>query len=131
MLFIHGVGKMKTYKFVIVDDSSFMRTILRKIVEKQNHYKVAGEGSTGNEAIKLAIKFKPDILTLDITMPNMDGIQAVSEILNVSPHTKIIMISAMGQEKKIVDAIKAGARDFIIKPFEENRVLEAIKKVLN
>lgn len=122
---------METYRFVIVDDSSFMRTILRKMIEKQVYYKVEGEGSTGNEAVKLALRFKPDILTLDITMPNMDGIQAVSEILNVSPDTKIIMISAMGQENKIIDAIKAGAKDFIIKPFEEMRVLDAIKKVIN
>ena len=121
---------MKTYKFVIVDDSSFMRTILRKIIEKQEYYKVEGEGTTGNEAVKLASRFKPDILTLDITMPNMDGIEAVSEILKVSPDTKIIMISAMGQEKKIIDAIKAGAKDFIIKPFEEIRVLDAISKAI-
>lgn len=121
---------MKTFKFVIVDDSSFMRTILRKIIEKQIHYKVEGEGSTGNEAVKLAERFKPDVLTLDITMPNMDGIEAVSEILKVSPNTAIIMISAMGQEKKIIDAVKAGAKDFIIKPFEEIRVLEAIKKII-
>jgi two-component system chemotaxis response regulator CheY len=122
---------MKTYKFVIVDDSSFMRTILRKIIEKQQYYKVEGEGTTGNEAVKLALRFKPDVLTLDITMPNMDGIEAVSEILKVSPDTKIIMISAMGQEKKIIDAIKAGAKDFIIKPFEEIRVLDAISKAVN
>jgi len=121
---------MKTYKFVIVDDSSFMRTILRKIIEKQVYYKVEGEGTTGNEAVKLASRFKPDILTLDITMPNMDGIEAVSEILKVSPDTKIIMISAMGQEKKIIDAIKAGAKDFIIKPFEEIRVMDAISKAV-
>lgn len=121
---------MKTYKFVIVDDSSFMRTILRKIIEKKEYYKVEGEGTTGNEAVKLALRFKPDVLTLDITMPNMDGIEAVSEILKVSPDTKIIMISAMGQEKKIIDAIKAGAKDFIIKPFEEIRVLDAISKAV-
>lgn len=121
---------MKTYKFVIVDDSSFMRTILKKIIEKKEYYKVEGEGTTGTEAVKLALRFKPDILTLDITMPNMDGIEAVSEILKVSPDTKIIMISAMGQEKKIIDAIKAGAKDFIIKPFEEIRVLDAISKAI-
>lgn len=122
---------MNNISFVVVDDAVFMRTIIRKMVEQVEEYKVVGEASNGREAIEAADKHKPDIMTLDITMPEMDGIAAVPEILQVSPNTRIIMVSAMGQQSMVIEAIKMGARDFVIKPFEKSRVYQAIKNVLS
>lgn len=116
--------------FVITDDAIFMRTLLRKIIEQDENYIVLGEASNGREAVEAAERFKPDILTLDITMPEMDGIQAVPEILRVSPKTNIIMVSAMGQQSMVIEAIKQGAKDFVVKPFEKSRVFQSIKNVL-
>lgn len=121
---------MKEVTFVIVDDAVFMRTIIRKMIEQVDEYKVVGEASNGIEAVEAARQYQPDIITLDVTMPEMDGIQAVPEILKVSPETRIIMVSAMGQQSMVLEAIKAGAKDFIIKPFEKSRVFQAIKNVL-
>jgi two-component system chemotaxis response regulator CheY len=125
-----GIFEMKEVTFVIVDDSSFIRTILKKMLEETEGFNVLGEASDGEEAVRIAGEIKPDILTLDITMPNMDGLSAVKKILEVSPNTKIIMISAMGQQSVVIDAIKCGAKDFVIKPFEKSRVMQAIKNVL-
>lgn len=122
---------MKTLTFVIVDDAVFMRTLLKRTIEEVQEYKVVGEGSNGIEAIEQAKEHKPDIMTLDITMPDMDGITAVNEVLRISPNTKIIMVSAMGQQAMVIDAIKLGAKDFIVKPFDKPRVLAAIKNVLD
>ena len=94
------------------------------IVEGQGGW----EGSNGYEAEQVKIH-KPDIITLDITMPEMDGISAIKEILKYSPETGIIMVSAMGQQSMVVEAIKMGAKDFVVKPFEKSRVLQAIKNV--
>lgn len=121
---------MSEITFVIVDDAVFMRTIIRKMIEQVDNYKVLGEASNGHEAIEAARKYQPDIMTLDITMPEMDGILAVPEILKVSPNTRIIMVSAMGQQSMVIEAIKQGAKDFVIKPFEKSRVYQAIKNVL-
>jgi two-component system chemotaxis response regulator CheY len=121
---------MKEITFVIVDDAVFMRTIIRKMIEQVEEYKVLGEASNGRDAIEAAAKFQPDIMTLDITMPELDGIQAVPEIMKVSPKTRIIMVSAMGQQSMVIEAIKMGAKDFVIKPFEKSRVYQAIKNVL-
>lgn len=115
---------------VITDDAAFMRGLLRNIIEQSDKYEVVGEASNGLEAVEIAKKMKPDILTLDITMPQLDGIQAVPEILKVSPDTKIIMVSAMGQQSMVIEAIKKGAKDFVTKPFEESRVLRALDNVL-
>ncbi len=121
---------MKEVTFVVVDDAVFMRTIIRKMIEQVEEYKVLGEASNGRDAIEAAAKFQPDIMTLDITMPELDGIQAVPEIMKVSPKTRIIMVSAMGQQSMVIEAIKMGAKDFVIKPFERSRVYQAIKNVL-
>ena len=107
-----------------------MRTIIRKMIEQVEGYTVVGEASNGREAIEAAKKYQPDIMTLDITMPEMDGIVAVPEILKASPNTRIIMVSAMGQQSMVIEAIKMGAKDFVIKPFEKSRVYQAIKNVL-
>ncbi len=122
---------MKKTTFVITDDAIFMRTLLRRIIEQSEEYEVLGEASNGREAIEAAHKHQPDILTLDITMPEMDGIQAVPEILKVSPHTKIIMVSAMGQQTMVIEAIKQGAKDFVVKPFDKSRVYQSIRNVLS
>lgn len=120
---------MRKLTFVIADDAEFMRTLLKKMIEESEEYQVVGEASNGKEAIEQASKHKPDILTLDITMPEMNGIKAVAEVLKVSPCTKIIMCTAMGQHGMVIDAIKQGATDFIIKPFNKSRVYQAIKNV--
>jgi two-component system, chemotaxis family, chemotaxis protein CheY len=122
---------MKNLTFVIVDDAIFMRTLLKKMIAEDENYHIVGEGSNGYEAIEQARKNQPDVMTLDITMPDMDGIKAVKEILTVSPKTKILMVSAMGQQSMVIEAIKLGARDFVVKPFEKSRVLQAIKNILS
>ena len=121
---------MEDLTFIIVDDAVFMRSVLKKILTEAS-YRVVGEAGNGLEAITLAEKFKPDMMTLDITMPEMNGIEAIEGILKVSPNTKIIMCSAMGQQSKVVESIKKGAKDFIVKPFEKMRVLQAINNVKN
>jgi two-component system chemotaxis response regulator CheY len=114
---------------LVVDDAKFMRLTIRNILTKANHT-VVGEAENGREAVSLYRDFQPDLVTMDITMPEMNGIDAVHEILRQFPKAKIIMCSAMGQQRLIVEAIEAGAKDFIVKPFDENRVLEAVKRVL-
>lgn len=116
-------------KVLIVDDAAFMRMMVKDILTK-NGYEVVGEAVNGIEAIELYKKESPDVVTMDITMPEMDGIEAVKEIKKIDPNAKIIMCSAMGQQSMVMDAIKAGAKDFIVKPFQPDRVIEAIKKVI-
>ncbi|MDK2788879.1 MAG: two-component system, chemotaxis family, chemotaxis protein CheY [Epulopiscium sp.] len=120
---------MSSLRFLVVDDAIFMRTVLKKMLSEEG-FEVVGEAGNGIDAIQMAAKLKPDIVTLDITMPEMDGIKAVPEILKVSPDSKIIMCSALGQQAMVVDAIKKGAKDFIVKPFEKSRVLQAINNVV-
>ena len=122
---------MNEVKFVVVDDAVFMRTLLKRMIEEGDGYTVVGEAGNGYEAIEMAKKYSPDIMTLDITMPDLDGIQAVKEIVKVSPKTKIIMVSAMGQQSMVIEAIKNGAKDFVVKPFEKSRVMQAVKNVLS
>ena len=121
---------MDDLTFIVVDDAVFMRTVLKKMLIEAS-YQVVGEAGSALEAITLAEKLKPDMMTLDITMPEMSGIEAIEGILKVSPNTKIIMCSAMGQQSKVVESIKKGAKDFIVKPFEKARVLQAINNVKN
>jgi two-component system, chemotaxis family, chemotaxis protein CheY len=116
-------------RVLIVDDAAFMRMMIKDILEK-NGFQVIGEANNGLKAVELYKKEKPDIVTMDITMPDMDGIEAVKAIRAFDPAAKVIMCSAMGQQTMVMDAIRAGARDFIVKPFQPDRVLEAIRKVL-
>lgn len=116
-------------RVLIVDDASFMRMMIKDILQK-NGFEVVGEASNGIEAVNLYKKEKPDVVTMDITMPDMDGIEAVKEIKIFDPAAKVIMCSAMGQQSMVMDAIKSGAKDFIVKPFQADRVLEAIRKVV-
>jgi two-component system chemotaxis response regulator CheY len=121
---------MGKHTLVIIDDATFMRAMIKRIVNESDDFDVIGEGENGIEAIELAKKLKPDLMTLDITMPKMDGINSIKGILKASPKTRILMISAMGQQSMMIDAIKAGARDFIVKPFEELQILEVLKKII-
>lgn len=118
------------HKILVVDDAAFMRMMIKDILIK-NGFEVVGEAADGAQAVSLYQELKPDLVTMDITMPEKDGITALKEIKAVNPSAKIIMCSAMGQQAMVIDAIQAGARDFIVKPFQADRVIEAINKVLN
>ncbi|MFD0049457.1 response regulator [Actinomycetes bacterium NPDC127524] len=117
-------------RILIVDDAKFMRITLSNILTKADH-EIIGEGENGREAVNLYRELHPDLVTMDITMPVMSGLDAVKEIKSEFPDAKVIMCSAMGQQKMVVEAIEAGAKDFIVKPFDENRVVEAISRVLD
>lgn len=116
-------------KVLIVDDAAFMRMMIKDILEK-NSFEIVGEANNGIVAVDLYKKEKPDVVTMDITMPDMDGIEAVKQIKAYDPNAKIVMCSAMGQQSMVMEAIRAGAKDFIVKPFQADRVLEAIRKVI-
>ena len=112
---------------LIADDAAFMRAKLKAIVEK-NGYQVVGEAENGKEAIVKYFELKPDLVTMDITMPSMDGLSALKEIRKRDPKSNIVIISAMGQEATIREAIMAGARNFIVKPFNESQILDTFAK---
>ncbi|MCD9023372.1 response regulator [Cohnella silvisoli] len=116
-------------RILIVDDAAFMRMMIRDILTK-NGYEVVGEAQDGAQAIEKYKELTPDLITMDITMPEMDGITALKEIRKLDTNAKVIMCSAMGQQAMVIDAIQAGAKDFIVKPFQADRVIEAIKKTL-
>ena len=116
-------------RILIVDDAAFMRMMIRDILTK-NGYEVVGEAQDGAQAVERFKELKPDLITMDITMPEMDGIAALKEIKKIDGNAKVIMCSAMGQQAMVIDAIQAGAKDFIVKPFQADRVIEAIKKTL-
>ncbi|MCF6093826.1 response regulator [Microaerobacter geothermalis] len=116
-------------KILIVDDAAFMRMMVKEILTK-NGYIIVGEASDGAQAVEKYKELKPDLVTMDITMPEMDGITALKEIKKIDPSATVIMCSAMGQQAMVIDAIQAGAKDFIVKPFQADRVIEAIKKTI-
>lgn len=116
-------------RILITDDALFMRVTLKNILTKGG-YEVVGEASNGLEAVKMFQNHKPDLVTMDITMPEMDGIAAVKEIRKLDPQAKVIMCSAMGQKTMIMEAVTAGARDFIVKPFQPDKVLESVQKAI-
>ncbi|MDF2557333.1 MAG: response regulator receiver protein [Bacillales bacterium] len=116
-------------RVLIVDDAAFMRMMLKDILTK-NGLEVVGEAVNGVDAIEKYKELQPDIVTMDITMPEKDGISAVKEIKAMYPAAKIIMCSAMGQQPMVLEAIQAGAKDFVVKPFQADRVMDSIQKVL-
>ncbi len=116
-------------KILIVDDAMFMRTVLKEILVAEG-YEIAGEACNGLEAIDMTKELQPDIVTLDITMPDMDGVTALPQILAACPNTKVIMCTAMGQQQLVIEAIKNGAKDFVVKPFTKSRVIQAIENAL-
>ena len=115
---------------LVVDDAAFMRMTIKKMVEPHGH-KVTCEAENGVEAIKRFLEFKPDIVLLDITMPEMNGVEALKRIKEAKPDAKVIICSAMGQQAMVAQTIQYGAKDFIVKPFEEDRLIAAIDKVLS
>lgn len=114
---------------LICDDAIFMRTMIGDILS-QAGFEIVGEAETGLQAVQKYRDLQPDLVTMDIVMPDMGGIDAVREIVKESPDAKILMCSAMGQQALVIEAIQAGARDFVVKPFQPSRVLEAVQRVL-
>mgnify|MGYP002892056854 FL=1 len=114
---------------LICDDAAFMRMMIKDILTK-NGYNVAGEAENGAKAVEKYAELKPDLVLMDITMPEMDGIEALKKIKASDPSASVIMCSAMGQQSMVIEAIQSGAKDFIVKPFQADRVLESIRKVL-
>jgi two-component system chemotaxis response regulator CheY len=114
---------------LVCDDAIFMRAMISDIL-KQAGFEIVGEAETGAEAVRLYRELRPDLVTMDIIMPDMGGIDAVRAIMGEFPDAKILMCSAMGQQALVIEAVQAGARDFIVKPFQPSRVLEAVQRVL-
>lgn len=114
---------------LVVDDTAFMRLTLKSLLTK-NGFSVVGEAENGEDAIQKYFQLKPDVVTMDITMPKMDGIDALKAILKRDPGAKIIVCSAMGQKPLVIEALASGAKDFIVKPFQPGRVVEALTKVM-
>lgn len=114
---------------LVVDDAAFMRLMLREILTKHG-WNIVGEADTGVEAIALYTELKPDVVTMDITMPEMDGLTALREIIKFDKSARVVMCSAMGQQAMVIEAIQAGAKDFIVKPFKHDRVIDALTKSL-
>ncbi|MFC4557127.1 response regulator [Virgibacillus kekensis] len=116
-------------RILVVDDAAFMRMMIKDILNK-NGFEVVGEAQDGAQAVEKYKELEPDLVTLDITMPEMDGLAALKEIKQHDSKANVIMCSAMGQQAMVIDAIQAGAKDFIVKPFQAERVVEAIQKAL-
>ena len=114
---------------LICDDAAFMRMMIKDILTK-NGYNVVGEAENGAKAVEKYQELKPDLVLMDITMPEMDGIQALKAIKAGDPSATVIMCSAMGQQAMVIESIQSGAKDFIVKPFQQDRVLEAVRKVV-
>jgi two-component system chemotaxis response regulator CheY len=116
-------------RVLVVDDAAFMRKMVSDALAQGGH-EVVGEAGNGAEAIERYQALKPEVTTLDITMPEKDGLEALKEIVSLDPSARVVMCSALGQETKVLEAIKAGAKDFVVKPFQPDRVLEAVSKAL-
>jgi two-component system chemotaxis response regulator CheY len=114
---------------LICDDAAFMRMMIKDILTK-NGYNIAGEAENGAKAVEKYAELKPDLVLMDITMPEMDGIQALKKIKAADANASIIMCSAMGQQAMVIESIQSGAKDFIVKPFQADRVIEAVQKVV-
>ena len=117
-------------KILIVDDASLMRTIIKDVIVKRG-FEIVGEAKDGYEAVEMFRMYSPDLVFLDITMPGLNGIEALRQIMEINPRAKVIMCSALGQKQLVAEAIQIGASDFIVKPFKADRVLEAIQRVFN
>lgn len=117
-------------RVLIVDDAAFMRKLLTDALTSGGH-EVVGEAGNGIEAVARWQELRPELTTLDITMPEKDGLAALAEIMAIDPTAKVIMCSALGQEGKVLEAVKLGAKDFVVKPFQPPRVLEAVSKALD
>ncbi len=116
-------------RILITDDAMFMRVTLKNILSGAG-FEVVGEATNGRESVRLYNELKPDLVTMDITMPEMDGIQALKEIRNGDPNARVVMCSAMGQQNMIVEALSSGAKEFIVKPFSPEKVTDTVNRVL-
>ncbi|HEX4689555.1 MAG TPA: response regulator [Solirubrobacteraceae bacterium] len=116
-------------RVLVVDDAAFMRKLVSDVLIKGGH-EVVGEAGNGTEAVDRYAELRPEVTTLDITMPEKDGLAALREIIQLDPAARVVMCSALGQETKVLESIKAGAKDFVVKPFQAERVLEAVGKAL-
>lgn len=116
-------------RVLVVDDAAFMRMMLTNMLTKGGH-EVVGQAENGKQAVEMYSSLLPDLVTLDITMPEMDGLEALKLIMEKDPNAKIVMCSAMGQQAMVLDAVKSGAKDFIVKPFEDSKILETVAKVV-
>ena len=116
-------------RVLVVDDAAFMRKLVTDALTKGGH-EVVGEAGNGSEAVARYQQLRPDLTTLDITMPEKDGLAALAEIIQIDPAARVIMCSALGQESKVLESIKLGAKDFVVKPFQADRVLDAVAKAL-
>ena len=114
---------------LVVDDALFMRSMIRDILTNTGRFEVVGEASNGREAVSRYAELKPGLVTMDIVMPELDGIEATREILRQDPKATIVMCSALGQEALVIESIAAGARDFIVKPFTPEKVIRVIENV--
>jgi len=124
------IGEIIMAKSILIcDDAAFMRMMIKDILSK-NGYTIAGEAENGVKAVEKYNETRPDLVMMDITMPEMDGIQALKKIKAADPSANIIMCSAMGQQAMVIESIQSGAKDFIVKPFQADRVLEAVKKAV-
>jgi two-component system chemotaxis response regulator CheY len=123
------LGGNVSHTVLVCDDAIFMRTMISDILS-QAGYEVVGEAESGTQAVQRYQQLKPDLVTMDIVMPDMGGIEAVREIMKIDPSARILMCSAMGQQALVIEAIQAGAKDFVVKPFQPSRVLEAVQRVL-
>lgn len=117
-------------RILVVDDARFIRVLLKEILEEKG-YQVAGEAADGDEAVNKYQELKPDLVIMDVALPTMDGISATQRIRTLDPAAKVIMISAYGTRHKVVKAIQAGAMDFIVKPFETERILASVNKIFD
>ena len=116
-------------KIMLVDDAAFMRMTIKNALTKAGYDNII-EASDGQIAVETSQKEHPDLVIMDITMPNMDGIQALQAIKTADPEARVVMCSAMGQEGMVVEAIKLGAKDFIVKPFKQDRILQTVEKII-
>jgi two-component system, chemotaxis family, chemotaxis protein CheY len=116
-------------RILVVDDAAFMRKVLSDALMAGGH-EVAGEAANGNEALQRFPDVRPDLTTLDITMPDKDGLATLRELMTLDPDARVVIVSALGQESKVLEAIKLGARDFVVKPFDAERLLGAVEKAL-
>jgi two-component system chemotaxis response regulator CheY len=117
-------------RVLIVDDALFMRSMIKDILVNAGDFEVAGEASNGREAVQRYEEIKPSLVTMDIVMPEMDGIEATKEIMQRDPKAVVVMCSALGQEALVIESLAAGAKDFIVKPFSAERVLKVIRSIL-
>jgi two-component system, chemotaxis family, chemotaxis protein CheY len=116
-------------RVLVVDDAAFMRKMVTDALTKGGH-EVIGEAGNGTEAVARFQELRPEVMTLDITMPEKDGLEALREIISLDPTARVIMCSALGQESKVLESVKLGAKDFVVKPFQPDRVIAAVEKAL-